>query len=464
MLSSRNNLNRSVSSPDLLKSLANENRCQGLPVVRKVVVEQYFNTDFSPISYRQISCEQIYSPITSAKEYPKIKRNLPINRDIFDTTLDSSLHSNLDEPRYCKYNQESYKNDVIPMDIDNNEFIEDLSNKDFDKTLCDQKDNNMYEKVPRKHNYIKNLRTNQLEPITTESGLKKRTAYKENRDFTDDDDYDYIPSIPIIREEESISLGTLVKWFFLIIVAYGAYEVYTGDYFIFVNSELQLANIKHDLETLVYNQADSIRAIANSLEERPNWPNKLKVVGFIGTSGVGKTYIANIVKKYFHPRLVHELNGHNLGKMDKQKTIVDGINPSSCNLIVIDDLHKDDSDAVFAFIDSLPRDSFILVLCIYNIQYGDDNLDFYVDYKGIDVIRKKFEGSKLCHDLVVLNELNIDWGRKYLEKISSSKNVGKDVYDKIIYGLLKNHKFDSYGLKGLYPKLMTELESVNKYN
>lgn len=301
---------------------------------------------------------------------------------------------------------------------------------------------------PRKR-IIKNLRTNEVQTIgTSDTEIENRTV------------------LTTIQPQKSQSIFSFVTKLIALVGIVGLIIVVLQSFFIFEDHDKQLAQIKLNLTDQVIGQNIAIKAIIQSLETRNNRPKNIKnikIIGLIGTSGVGKTFIANILKANFKTPLIHDMVGHDLGKVHKEKTIVKAILPSACNLVVIDDLIHEDSEAVFSFVDSLPKDCCITVLIIYNIHTTDNDLNYSVNYKAIDVIRKDFDESKTDHELVVLNEFDDSIAEEYLQSILKAKGVPKNMFKVIIGQILKVHNVKAHGLKGLHSKVLTFIESLNKF-
>uniref|UniRef100_A0A6P7FAI8 Uncharacterized protein LOC114326441 n=1 Tax=Diabrotica virgifera virgifera TaxID=50390 RepID=A0A6P7FAI8_DIAVI len=65
---------------------------------------------------------------------------------------------------------------------------------------------------------------------------------------------------------------------------------------------------------------------------RATWADKLKVVSFVGSQGVGKTYFAKLVQKHFHSNFAHEIHASHLDYKVKRREILNAIDSCCLNL------------------------------------------------------------------------------------------------------------------------------------
>ncbi|KAG5879169.1 hypothetical protein JTB14_029971 [Gonioctena quinquepunctata] len=199
-----------------------------------------------------------------------------------------------------------------------------------------------------------------------------------------------------------------------------------------------------------------------SLEQRKHWADKIKVLGFIGSQGVGKTFVANIMKKHFVPKLVHDIIGVHLQYETQQKKVLDAINNCCLNLVIIDDLTRKDEVELFAFVQSLPKNHFILVVSIFSIQYLNNDLESEIRYDDIIQIRDAFDHSGLYHELFVFREFTREKVEKWIKKQLVTRNVSSQMMEVIMKSVLDGHDIKKEGLKGLQAKMLLELERQKK--
>lgn len=335
--------------------------------------------------------------------------------------------------------------EIVPMDIDsicNNSKTEQclgvVEKMDVD-TECD--------------NY-KTQRLTSLDGI-----LKKRKCNTESIILSEKEFLKNNTQInPIVCEKNEFRCNSCVLVALsLILLCFGLW--YFQDEIIFVNHDIQLKNLQRELLEQVYDQKGPVSIIVRSLELRGHWASKIKIIGFIGSSGVGKTFVANILKKHFHSGLVHELYGMQLAYKGQWDNILHRLKSCCLNLIIIENLNKKDTTAFFELVHSLPKNKYILVISIFSIQYADHELNYFINYNDISEIRDEFDHSNLFYELAVFNQFNTHQIKDWLEKQLKVQNI--PFSDKLLHNILFNHNASYEGFKGLHSKLLLELERKN---
>ncbi|CAG9864149.1 unnamed protein product [Phyllotreta striolata] len=281
---------------------------------------------------------------------------------------------------------------------------------------------------------------------------RKRRSPKRRSNRTE-----VLPINPVVRNDKTNRLLFII----FTIMSIVSFCIYIN-FVVFVNSDIQVDNIKTDLINSVHGHRPLVDSITRVLETRQNWRDKLKIIAFIGSQGVGKTYTANLIKMHFPSNLVHELYGNQLYQKTEKQRILDGIKNCCLNLIIVDDLKQTDSNNLYDFINSLPKNTFILFIAIYNIHYTHDDMNTIVKHEDIVKIRDSFDASGIIdYDLLVFEdftELQIkDWLRKQLK----SKNIAIRDEEMFLENILDAHNVQ-HGLKGLHSKLILELETLRK--
>ncbi|CAH1998631.1 unnamed protein product [Acanthoscelides obtectus] len=223
-----------------------------------------------------------------------------------------------------------------------------------------------------------------------------------------------------------------------------------------VNSNVQLQHIKSDLLNEVYEQETAVEIIVHTLEHRQFWKSKVKVLGFIGTQGVGKTHIANILKRHFLSHLVHELYGPHIGYKNQKDKIIQAIDGCCLNLVIIDDMRREDDIELFSFVHSLPKHAFIIVIPIFNVQpFVDETIS---DRQSIIRLRDSFDDSGLYYELIKFHEFTDAQVEKWLRTQVQSYHINPDHQNLIVHEILLDHNAKYHGLKGLAKKLLLEVE------
>lgn len=225
-----------------------------------------------------------------------------------------------------------------------------------------------------------------------------------------------------------------------------------------VNHEIQLENIRNDLKLNIHGHKNLIDKLIHILDKRANWSQKLQIISFIGSQGVGKTFFAEIVKSHFPNHLSHDLYGTHLLCTHQKQKIVDAINDCCLNLIVIDDLKQTDTVELFAFAHSLPKNAFILLIAILNTHYTGNDLNTFVNYSDIIKIRNDFIDSGIKnYELFVFEDFTYDQIETWIKKTLDSKSISTTTRGKILKNILSIHDV-KHGLKGLNSKILLELE------
>ncbi|XP_044270760.1 uncharacterized protein LOC123015213 [Tribolium madens] len=217
------------------------------------------------------------------------------------------------------------------------------------------------------------------------------------------------------------------------------------------NGTVDFEALKADLRNSVYNQSDSVRVITESLDKIQKNDQSVDVIIFMGSTGVGKTFTANILKKHFNP-FTYELRTplHN-------EQIFSTIKRNRHNLLIIDDLTLDDTDNLVLFIKNIPQDVGALVVCIFNIQETDNLLNHRINHDYIDKIVDKMNLAKISYTVAKFHEFTEDQVKGWVIKQLEMKGVDKQFHSKIVQTVVGNQNVRYNGLKGLNSKILLEL-------
>jgi hypothetical protein len=214
--------------------------------------------------------------------------------------------------------------------------------------------------------------------------------------------------------------------------------------------------IKTDLATSVHNQTEAVNIIAKSFDKLQEHDQNVNILNFIGSTGVGKTFIANIVKRHFYSS--YELRGplHNNDHQELISKIKDST--SKYTLIIVDDLTLRDVDNLLAFIKDIPSlEVTVLVVCIFNIQETDKFLNHEIKYDHINRIVDKFDEAGVPHETAKFHEFSKDQAKIWVVKQLVTKGVDPLQHPKIVESVLTQQNIKEHGLKGLTSKILLEL-------
>ncbi|CAH1119895.1 unnamed protein product [Phaedon cochleariae] len=223
------------------------------------------------------------------------------------------------------------------------------------------------------------------------------------------------------------------------------------------NSDEQIQNIISDIYKNVHEQQNVVNIVVRSLEQRDSWPGKKKLLGFIGSQGVGKTHVTNIIKQHFARNLAHEIYGSHLYYKTEKNKILEAMDECCLNFIVIDDLRKKDDVELFAFMHDLPKDHFIFVISIFNIHYTTDDLETIVNEDDILEISESLDKSGLNQELVIFHDFTPEQIEDWIRKQLANQNVSSAVQESVMRDIFEAHD-PKHGLKGLSSKITLELE------
>lgn len=357
----------------------------------------------------------------------------PVKPKYLDTRLNSQV-----QQKSNKMNDDC--DEIVPMDID---------------MVCDNLETEecllITEKMDVDMNYLNDnmKRLTSLEAILKKRKLKTEPVLSEKPSLLNNTQIN-----PILSKKKDFPHGSviliLISLLFLLYFSFWLFQIGI----LYVNSDVQLQNLRKDLLEEVYDQKGPINIIIQSLEHRNYWINKIKVVAFIGSAGVGKTFITNILKKHFYSELVHEIYGNQFNIKSQWEKIISGLKSCCLNLIIIDDLDKNEIITFFEFVHSLPEDHFILIVPVFSIQHSDDKLNYVINYDDINEIRQEFNNSNLFYELAIFQLFNMDQVKDWLKKQMKIQN--KKYSEKLINNILNNHNASYEGLKGLHAKLLLE--------
>ncbi|KAJ3662972.1 hypothetical protein Zmor_007286 [Zophobas morio] len=213
--------------------------------------------------------------------------------------------------------------------------------------------------------------------------------------------------------------------------------------------------LKSELEMSVHCQPEPVAVILENLNKIQKNEQTIGIVNFIGSTGVGKTFIANIIKRHFS--LFYESTGSLKTKLqhDIWSTIRGSL--ARYNLVVFDDLTVDDVDDLLVLIKGMPQDVATLVICIFNIQETDSFLNYNVNYDNIDLIESKFNSAEIKHDVAKFHEFSAGEVHDWIVNQLITKGVDAQYHTRIIESVFGGHNVKYHGLKGLNSKINLEL-------
>ncbi|KAF2883962.1 hypothetical protein ILUMI_22220 [Ignelater luminosus] len=239
-----------------------------------------------------------------------------------------------------------------------------------------------------------------------------------------------------------------------LIAILGVYMTMGGGHALRVQKKLQIENLKSDLKESLHHQDEALNVIMKNIDRMEYWKEGIKVLPFIGTTGVGKTFTVNIIKKHFVSRFVHEVTN-----IRDQQKVIDKLQGCFCNLIIVDNLKASDLSSFLGFIENLPKSYDILIIPIFNIHDTTDGVTYHVSEEDFKLIREKFDASNLYYDLVIYDALDYLTIEKWLRKQLYKKDIDECRHDMLVQSILNHDNVKYKGFKGLNLKLLSRLNN-----
>lgn len=215
--------------------------------------------------------------------------------------------------------------------------------------------------------------------------------------------------------------------------------------------EVNVEQLHKDLLEEVYNQTKCIDSIVSTLHNRSQWEKKKNVLIYIGTAGVGKTFIVNIAKKHFPKQGIFEVVHIN-------KKTNSFHSSACCKLVIIDNLLAANVRDVINFINSIPDTAYTLVIVIFNVQKIDNNLNYYFDQSAVREIQAEFTTSLLYFESCIFNVLDKTTAYTWLETEFMRRQVNKLIQKSVRDYVLTNSNLTRDGFKRLTQKLAIAIE------
>ncbi|KAB0792447.1 hypothetical protein PPYR_14406 [Photinus pyralis] len=226
-----------------------------------------------------------------------------------------------------------------------------------------------------------------------------------------------------------------------------------GDKYVVVNRLAQFNYLESDLEANLLDQKAAVRTIMDNVNRVNSRHGLSKLLAFIGTTGTGKTFAANILKRHFIPYHVNEIRKEDLNKLDK--AVVNSFDSCCCNLVIVDGLRAEDLSNLIKFIRSLPTDDFsIIIVSIFNIHDTDDGLTYKINRDEYQQIRMTIDTQAgIEFELLIFFEPREEVVEEWLRTKLKKKGVASSRHKSIIADLLRDDHLKKNGFKGLERKL-----------
>ncbi|KAF5272789.1 hypothetical protein FQA39_LY07816 [Lamprigera yunnana] len=213
--------------------------------------------------------------------------------------------------------------------------------------------------------------------------------------------------------------------------------VFYKNRYIFSRPEMHFRYLKTTLENNVFGQDEAMPVISCSLDDMIH-KRQVKLIALIGTTGVGKTHTANLLKKFFVPEHINDIIIPNFALTNELKYF-------SQNLIIIDNLKLTNLKALKEFIDKLPKNHRVLVVAIFNmhdVSFSNDVNDYSkINECGIDF------------NIAIFREVLQETVEKWLEGKLNDMGIDVSRHSEIMKHILSDDHVKVYGFKGLDAKL-----------
>lgn len=213
---------------------------------------------------------------------------------------------------------------------------------------------------------------------------------------------------------------------------------------LFPESTIDIDSILNDLKSNLYYQNSAVATINNTLHQFINQDQGgLTILGLIGSSGVGKTLSADIIKSYFH------------GKKCELRPPLDSniITLIQSGLIVVEDLVIGDVDDLLVFIKKMPSEANVLLIYVLSIQETDTNLNHFINYNHIDVLKEKFFKAKRKQNLALFREFKPKQVRDWIARQLAVRGMAPEQHADVLKMIMRDFDLKYQGLKGLSSKI-----------
>lgn len=269
--------------------------------------------------------------------------------------------------------------------------------------------------------------------------------------------------IKLLEEQTSkkdSSSRRIIKFIlFIVTIIIATYLYYKLDDIAFEQQKVKLSEISKELRSNVFHQHKAVELILQNLHNLNDkkWRTEMFVMPFVGTSGVSKTYVANIIKENCHPTYVQDVSKYSLLNNFEQtyfeilKSLQD-----CCNLIIIDNLSANDIEMTTRFIAALPKHKVVLVIPIFNIQdvtVVNNEMQFSVNDKCIENIVNNFTLLGLNFEYVLFRVITKYELETAIIQLMIQRYVDYAKCGHFVKEIVDNHDVATQGYKQLNIKL-----------
>ncbi|KAK4872726.1 hypothetical protein RN001_014755 [Aquatica leii] len=257
------------------------------------------------------------------------------------------------------------------------------------------------------------------------------------------------------KVSHSTHVTTIVKLLLIFFVLLSTFLICffkSTDLYLHLNPEIQFEDIKNALKEKILNQEEVVLTIGHNLDDliETQLP---KLLVFVGTTGVGKTYVANVMKSFYLQEHVHEVLPENLPNVESHMAIVSNLDPYCYNLILIDNLRASHLDALTSFVRMLPDDYKLLIITIFNVHDTVNGVHYTINADDYNLIRYKIDKLQMDFEFVVFRQLDQDVVKNWLKNRLHEKGVDSTRHDTLIEYMLRKNYVKNNGFKGLDAKL-----------
>lgn len=220
--------------------------------------------------------------------------------------------------------------------------------------------------------------------------------------------------------------------------------------------DIQIDELKKDLYQQVIAQEEVVDIALKSVEDLILQKDNLQLLVFVGSNGVGKTFIAELVASHFPSNFVHHLA---YPEKLSSFTIDD---KGCCKLVILDNLKSQQTPDLVQFLNTLRGGSQCsLVIAIFNIQELEDNFTARIDFAAVNNIQNTLANILINYKVVFFNSIKKSVIDLWLSNELDIRNIDKSQHDRIIKFVTEDFDFAYSGFKHLHEKLKL---AVNMYD
>lgn len=277
-----------------------------------------------------------------------------------------------------------------------------------------------------------------IEPSKNTSGFKKRHTSNKHK-------HKLVKTTSSIKSTFKKGLWgvVLITWCYALVHLYAFSQRYS------CLKEIEIDELRKDLHQQVISQDEVIDTVLKSVEDLITRKHTTRVLVFVGSNGVGKTFVSELVASRFPTKLTYKLS-----YPEQMSSTTVSNDEGCCKLILVDNLKSRHASDLVEFLDTLQSTNLCsLVISIFNIQEVDGDFTPRVDFASVNEIQKTLGETSLNYEVVFFNLIKKSVVDTWLANELDYRNVDVSHRDRIIDFVLADTDFVYSGFKRLQERL-----------